>query len=187
MKKIAVFFPGIGYTVDKPLLYYSRKIVQKHEYEIKLLQYGGFPENIRGNKGKMMESYDIAMSQTTEMLADIDWSQYQEILFIGKSIGTIVAANVASNNIEKEKIKLVLYTPLEQAFQYKIGKGIVFTGMDDPWVGGNNSIIPQLCEQYNMECIKYEGANHSLETDDYEKNLEYLLDVMKKTEQFITE
>ena len=25
-KKIAVFFPGIGYTCDKPLLYYSAKL-----------------------------------------------------------------------------------------------------------------------------------------------------------------
>lgn len=26
--KLAVFFPGIGYHCDKPLLYYSRKLVQ---------------------------------------------------------------------------------------------------------------------------------------------------------------
>lgn len=26
MKKLAVFFPGIGYTVDKPLMHYSRRL-----------------------------------------------------------------------------------------------------------------------------------------------------------------
>ena len=25
MKKLAVFFPGIGYSVDKPLMHYSRR------------------------------------------------------------------------------------------------------------------------------------------------------------------
>ena len=28
-KKIAVFFPGIGYTNDKPLMYYSRKLAEE--------------------------------------------------------------------------------------------------------------------------------------------------------------
>ena len=26
MKKLAVYFPGIGYTVDKPLMHYSRRL-----------------------------------------------------------------------------------------------------------------------------------------------------------------
>ena len=46
-KKLAVFFPGIGYTTDKPLLYYSRKIASEQEYEIKLLPYKGFPAAAR--------------------------------------------------------------------------------------------------------------------------------------------
>ena len=32
--KIAVFFPGIGYNNDKPLLYFSRKIALEHGYEV---------------------------------------------------------------------------------------------------------------------------------------------------------
>ena len=32
MAKLAVFFPGIGYTVDKPLLYYSRKLAAALDY-----------------------------------------------------------------------------------------------------------------------------------------------------------
>ena len=28
-KRIAVFFPGIGYTNDKPLLYYARKLYKE--------------------------------------------------------------------------------------------------------------------------------------------------------------
>ena len=29
-KRIAVIFPGVGYHVDKPLLYYSRKLAGKY-------------------------------------------------------------------------------------------------------------------------------------------------------------
>ena len=33
-KKLACFFPGIGYTCDKPLLYYSRSLLQKMGWEV---------------------------------------------------------------------------------------------------------------------------------------------------------
>ena len=95
MKKLAVFFPGIGYTVDKPLLYYSRKIAAEQGYEIKLLPYQGFPSKIMGDRGRMEESFRIALEQTQQMLSEMDLSQYEKLLFVGKSIGTIVAAKVA--------------------------------------------------------------------------------------------
>ena len=31
--KLAVFFPGIGYHCDKPLLYYSQKLAKECGYE----------------------------------------------------------------------------------------------------------------------------------------------------------
>ena len=43
MKKIAVVFPGVGYHADKPLLYYSRKIVGRYGYEIVCADYGQLP------------------------------------------------------------------------------------------------------------------------------------------------
>ena len=84
MKKLAVFFPGIGYTVDKPLLHYSRKLVTDAGYEVKLLPYSGFPQKVKGDRDKMLESYRIALAQSEEMLSDIDFSDYNSVLFVGK-------------------------------------------------------------------------------------------------------
>ena len=33
-KRLAVIFPGVGYHVDKPLLYYSRKLAKEYGYEV---------------------------------------------------------------------------------------------------------------------------------------------------------
>ena len=33
MKKIAIVFPGVGYTKDRPLLYYAGKLAVKRGYE----------------------------------------------------------------------------------------------------------------------------------------------------------
>ena len=43
--KLAVIFPGIGYTADKPLLYYTSRLARKHGYQIQTVSYGTLPEN----------------------------------------------------------------------------------------------------------------------------------------------
>lgn len=95
-KKLAVIFPGIGYTADKPLLYFSRKIATLHGYDEKIMAYTGFPPKIKGDRARMEQSFRIALEQSLEMLKDVDFSEYEDVLFIGKSIGTIVAAKIAS-------------------------------------------------------------------------------------------
>ena len=51
MKKLAVFFPGIGYTADKPLMYFSRRIAAAHGFYILIMDYKGFPPKIMGDRG----------------------------------------------------------------------------------------------------------------------------------------
>ncbi len=187
MKKLAVIFPGIGYTVDKPLMHYSRKLAACHGYEIKLLPYTGFPGKIIGNRERMKESYEIALRQAEEMLSDTDFSVYDEILFIGKSIGTTVAAQLAENFSAVERIRLILYTPLEDTFRFSFRDAVVFTGTADPWVGEKDSRIPELCRQRGIPCHIIEEANHSLETKDVGTDLKNMQKIMKKTERFMTD
>ncbi len=183
MSKLALVFPGIGYTVDKPLLYFSRKIAAENGYEMKLLPYSGFPAKILGDREKMMESYRIALTQSREMLSDVEFTDYDELLFIGKSIGTAVAAQLAAEI--PQQVHLLLYTPLEDTFLFPLRDAIVFTGLADPWVGRENSRIPQLCEERGTPCHVIPGANHSLETGDAQTDLRNLQEIMEETEQFI--
>lgn len=198
-KKLAVFFPGIGYTVDKPLLYYSRKIAAQQGYEIRLLPYQGFPSKIQGDAGRMRESFRIAMEQTMEMLAGTELETYDELLFVGKSIGTIVAAKLASDMSLQDRTRFVLYTPLEETFQFcdhtakadRTGnldysaKAVVFTGTDDPWVGRGESQIPACAAQSGYPCFQIADANHSLETGDVGRDIENLRMIMEETARFI--
>ena len=92
MSKIAVLFPGIGYHTDKPLLYFSRKLAKSKGYEIIEVNYGGFPAGVKGSAEKMKEAYVMALSQAEEILTGVDFSKYEDVLFISKSVGTAVAA-----------------------------------------------------------------------------------------------
>ena len=184
-KKLAVFFPGIGYTADKPLLHYCRKLAVENSYEILIISYSGFPEKIQGDREKMTESFRIALSQAEEMLSETDLSRYEDILFVGKSIGTIVAAKIASESSAKERIRFILYTPLDDTFAFPQGESIAFTGNDDPWVGREKSRIPEICKEKNIPCHIIEGGNHSLECGDALKDIENIRIVKEETERFI--
>ena len=100
--KLAVIFPGIGYTADKPLLYFSRRIAVDNGYETRIMDYKGFPPKVKGDRNRMEESFFIALRQAEEMLAGVDFAEYDDVVFIGKSIGTIVAAKIAAERQKKE-------------------------------------------------------------------------------------
>lgn len=183
MSKIAVYFPGIGYHCDKPLLYYSRRIANKLGYEnARNVSYMYNAGNIRGNEEKMKEAYETLFLQVETELADIVWKEYDDVLFISKSIGTIIAASYAKK-YGLIGAKHILYTPLAQTFFFAPNNAIGFIGTADPW--SNIDEITQLSAAHQIPLNVYENCNHSLECDDTLKNIETLKDVMQRTKDFI--
>ena len=66
-EKLAVLFPGVGYHVDRPLLYHSAKLARERGYEVCAVSYPPLPTD-----------------------------QHKQLLFISKSLGTAVAAVCAA-------------------------------------------------------------------------------------------
>ncbi len=182
MKKIAVFFPGIGYHCDKPLLYYGRDIADECGYEEQIkVEYSYKGGKIRGDKEKMEKAFNALYKQTCDQLEQIDFSDYDDILFISKSIGTAVSAKYASEHAID--CKNVLYTPLEQTYIFKPLKAIAFTGTSDPWAV--TDVIKEKSSAQGIPLSIYVDANHSLETEDTINNLKIIMDVMDKTRRHI--
>lgn len=183
MSKIAVYFPGIGYHCDKPLLYYSRKIACEMGYEnYRNVNYTYKAGNIRGNIEKMKETYEILFSQAETELADIVWSEYDDILFVSKSIGTIISTSFAEKYGLKHA-RHILYTPLAQTYLSAPNHAIAFIGTADPW--SDTDEIIRLSNAKHIPLTVYDECNHSLECDDTLKNIENLKDVMQRTMVFL--
>ena len=108
MNKLAVIFPGIGYSADKPLLHYSRRLAEKHGYEVIILPYSGFPRKVKGDRKKMEECFHIAVRQSRKMLSDVNFPEYDDILFIGKSIGTVAVRPSPLRARLREKSKMAM-------------------------------------------------------------------------------
>ena len=182
--KIAVFFPGIGYHCDKPLLYYSVDIAGQHQYELYRLTYTKLSKSTDELSKIIEETFEQAFAQTEEALAQIDWNQYEDILFVSKSIGTIVASAYAKKH--GIKCRNIYYTPLEKTFSFDPQPGIVFHGTDDKWV--ETEIVKTQCRKHNLPLHIIEGVNHSLEVrDDTMRNLRILTGVMELTKSYITD
>lgn len=181
MKKLAVIFPGVGYHTDKPLLYYSKKIAAQNGYEIREVPYGNFPKGVKGSKEKMEEVFFSAVRQSEEILKDVDFSLYDDILFLSKSVGTAVAS--AYGGKHGLNTRNIYYTPVEASFQFMTQPGIAFTGTADSWVDWH--VVQEGCEKGGFPLYVIAGADHSLETGNVAEDLENLQDIMKKTEVYI--
>ncbi|MBR3106625.1 MAG: alpha/beta hydrolase [Clostridia bacterium] len=175
MKKIVCLFPGIGYTCDKPLLYYSWKLLKGLDWEIVPVSYTGFPSGVKGHPEKMRQAAHMALDQAEAILKGIDWSDYSDILLIGKSVGTVVCAAYARRH--HIPCRHILFTPVEDTFRFVDHSAIVFHGTADPWA--DTKVIEQNCKQKGIPLYETENANHSLETGDVDFDIQTMRDTMR--------
>ena len=180
MRKIACLFPGIGYTCDKPLLYYSWKLLQGSGWEIAPVQYSGFPTGVKGNPEKMRQSALMALEQAEEILKDIRWEEYSDILLIGKSVGTVVCAAYARQH--HLACRQILFTPVEATFDYVDQPAIVFHGTADPWA--DTGVIEEKCAKMGIPIHETAGANHSLETGNVDADLRIMRETMSIVREY---
>ena len=180
-RQLAVIFPGMGYNKDKPLLYYSSKLVQGRGYELINIEYHDLPEKVRGDAAKLKIAADMAYDQAAEQLDAFPFSVYEDILFIGKSIGTVIAAKFAM--VHDLKTRQIWYTPVEATFSFGLRNAIAFIGEADPW--SDLSIVRKLADENGITLWTYPECNHSLESADVIRNIEYMNSVMRLTKEFI--
>lgn len=99
--KAAVFFPGIGYHCDKPLLYYSRKLAQECGYEETIaLSYTYDGGNIRGNEEKMQQAFESLYEQAEKSLS--------AIAFIGTSDPWSIVPEIQALS-QKQQVPMYTY------------------------------------------------------------------------------
>lgn len=176
-KKLAVIIPGIGYHKDKPLLYYASKLAASAGYEVLHIGFHDMPQKIRGDEGMMRQAAELAVTQTEEQLAGVDFDAYESVLFIGKSIGTIAAAKAVQNH--SLSALQIWYTPVEATFSFGTREAVAFIGEADPW--SDVAAVCKMAEDAGIPIFTYPACNHSLECTDVLKNIEILRDVMEKT------
>ena len=180
-KKLAILLPGIGYHRDKPLLYYACKLLRNKGYDIFSIEYKDLPAKIVGDADMMQKAVFMAYSQSVVQLDQISFSEYADIVFIGKSIGTIIAAKYAAEY--KINGRQIWYTPLEETFMFSTEDAVGFIGDADPW--SDVGKIKEIANSMNIQLYSYPDCNHSLECKSVDRNISIVREVMHITDAYL--
>lgn len=181
MSSLAVIFPGIGYGIERPLLYYGKKLAIASSYKVEEVSYRQFPSNVLGSEEKINECFKLGLEYAEISLNNIDFNEYDKIIFISKSIGTAVGVAFAQKyNLNVEHI---IFTPIKETFRCNELKGIVFHGTNDPWA--ETSIVKEECSRLKLSLHLFLNKNHSLEGHDILDNIDELRKIMKLIQEYI--
>ncbi|MBP5473110.1 MAG: alpha/beta hydrolase, partial [Lachnospiraceae bacterium] len=78
-KKLAVIIPGIGYGNDRPLLYYSARILKNSGFDLLKVEFYDMPTDISEDDELKKLAVQLACEQTESSLAGVDFAAYQDI------------------------------------------------------------------------------------------------------------
>ena len=180
---ICFMFSGSGYNYDKPLFYYSTMVMLENKMDVVHIHYsyeGNWSEKpVEEMSNRMMEDIQPIISEVLHQ------HPYSEIIFLGKSLGTIPIAIHLMKKEEYENATMILLTPLLQfksIFESILDsehKGLLVIGDRDPCYNSNQ--MEQLINStLNIEVVR--NANHSLDIGEFEttNSIAALSNVMEK-------
>lgn len=178
-KKLMVVFPGRNYSADKPLLYYAGKIFEKRDYQVIYLDYN---YKLKGDKSYIQGLIEEAKKHVETILDKVDFAQYEDIVFVSKSMGTALAGYYEQHY--KIRARHIYLTPVAEALKYmKRGKCIVVAGKDDTVLESHKLKI--YCVEEDIPLKQFEELGHSLEhKEDINKTFALLMVLVRLYKEF---
>lgn len=166
-KTICFMFSGSNYNYDKPLFYYATMKMLQNKIDIVHIHYS-YGEHVL--KTSLEEITKTMVDDITPVILEVlKNDQYDETIFLGKSIGTIPIANHFMKRNEFSKSTMILLTPLlkfDSIFDSILNSehlGLLVIGDKDHHF--NSSQIDQLINS-KLKIEVVQNANHSLDIVD---------------------
>lgn len=164
--KLVVLFPGKNYPCELPLLYYAGSAALKSGYDLLSLEYGYQAARTSfeiSDLHKVIEESEESINQIIH--------NYKQIIFISKSLGTVVAGEINKNL--KKTIKHIYLTPLKDTLPFinSTDSIVIYGGKDEVF---SKEMAEQIELTDTRKKIEIANANHGLETNNIEENLSIL-------------
>jgi len=162
-KSIAVIVPGTGYTCKEELLVGCAKRYESFGYDILKIDFSEIPfieiETIE-------KAIETAKTVILRQLKKLDLKNYDDVVFISKSFGTVCAGWLEEYlMIMPQQLFL---TPVEEALSYikKSSRVIgMVVGTEDNHI--NYNFLKSYCSKRNIPCLVFDGVGHNLKYENY--------------------
>ena len=181
--KLAMVFPGLGYTCQMPLLYYSTLLLVDLGFDVLWVEtnYGTNKEYLALNeemKSEWIEKDTIAAWKSVMIKRN-----YKRVVLLGKSIGTVSLAVLLQERSLPKDTRNVLLTPLlndkevvASLQQNPTKRSLFVIGTADAYY--DPVALKQVRENSKNKVLVVKGADHSLEIGE---NVSASIRVLEKT------
>lgn len=178
---LVVLLPGIGYILDRPLMDYSKKLALELKYDVLPIEYGFQVARKEFNKEK---DFTILLQESVKQFNLAVNKTYIEIIFIGKSLGTIIQ-NFLNHEVKEFRVKNIYLTPVNKTYEVGMAENsLVISGTNDPLINKETRINIRKLD--GVKFIDIEGGDHSLNIkDDIIKSIENLKKVIKLEKEYL--
>ncbi len=166
--KLALVFPGFAYTCQMPLLYYSAVALRDNGYDVVMAEtdYAG-REDFQGLSAR--ERLELIRDDARAVYSDaFSLMNYDRLILIGKSIGTIAIASLLQDALEGRRLATVWLTPLlHNAEVIKAIRNSAVRGMLLAIGTKDSEYVKQTLDSIvvgpGSTVLEIENADHSLE------------------------
>lgn len=185
---VCFMFSGSGYNYDKPLFYYATMLMLEHKIDVVHIHYSYDGQLM--NK-PMEEVTKVMMDDINPVINEVlKDKQYNETMFLGKSLGTIPIANDLMRREEFAQSKMILFTPLLtfdtifDSILHSRHEGFLVIGDKDHQY--NAGQIDQLYKT-NLQIEVVKNVNHSVNVGGYEteNSIEAIAKIIGKLKEVV--
>lgn len=124
--------------------------------------------------------FDMLYERAEKIIQSINIEEYDSIVFIAKSMGTVVACKI--KEMYNIPASLILFTPLHDTLPYINNKNdvlLVFAGENDRHL--NSKSLRELCEEEGIKYYIEPNVGHRMEVkDDLRRDLEIVFNVINE-------
>ncbi|MEF7559391.1 alpha/beta hydrolase [Bacillus thuringiensis] len=185
---VCFMFSGSGYNYDKPLFYYATMLMLEKKIDVVHIHYS-YDEQVMSKP--IEEVTKVMMDDIHPIMNEVlKGDQYNETMFLGKSLGTIPIANDLMKRKEFLQSKMIVLTPLltfESIFDsilHSSHEGLLVIGDKDHQYNANQ--IDQLYKT-NLTIDVVKNANHSVNVGGFEteNSIEAIAKVIEKLKEVV--
>jgi hypothetical protein len=186
-RSLAIILPGLGYSVQAPLLHFSTGIFLNKSFDVFHVKYqynDGFYDGL--SRKELTEAIQTDAKAAIDLA--IEGRAYENFCLIGKSLGTTALSSELKRGLFSQA-KVIWLTPLlqrEDVFESMMNsenKGLCFIGENDSCYIEER--FSQLSNHPALVSRLIPNANHSLEYDSNPVgSLDLLKEIMKEIENF---